>query len=241
MTPYYEDNSVIIYHALAEEVIDGILNDLSGGICVLVTDPPYGIQGGRGGDAKDRRKADYQTDKWEDSPSYVADTIVPIVSKCLSVCVRAAVTPGNRNIFKYPNPADIGCFWTPAALSHGPWGFVTFNPILYYGSDHRAGHGAWPSGRQMTERPQTNKHPCAKPLEAWQWLVAKMVSSDNDVVLDPFVGSGTTLRAAKNLGVKSIGIDIDERYCEVAVKSIRQHVLPIDLLPYSPSKEVMLF
>ena len=66
-------------------------------------------------------------------------------------------------------------------------------------------------------------HPYEKPLEVMTWIVG-MVPADL-TVLDPFMGSGTTLRAAKDLGRKAIGIEINERYCEIAVERLRQAVL----------------
>ena len=70
-------------------------------------------------------------------------------------------------------------------------------------------------------------HPAEKPLDLFKALVAKHAVG---IVLDPFMGSGTTLRAAKDLGRKAIGIEIEERYCEIAVKRLAQEVLPLDAM-----------
>jgi DNA modification methylase len=67
-------------------------------------------------------------------------------------------------------------------------------------------------------------HPCPKPLKLMRQLVSSL-STDDGVVVDPFIGSGTTLRAAKDLGRKAIGIEIEERYCEIAAKRLGQEVL----------------
>jgi len=56
------------------------------------------------------------------------------------------------------------------------------------------------------------------------WCI-KLGSCDDDIILDPFMGSGTTLVAAKQLGRKAIGIEIEEKYCEIAVKRLAQGVL----------------
>jgi len=67
-------------------------------------------------------------------------------------------------------------------------------------------------------------HPCPRKLAHVKWLV-RWWSEPGDLVLDPFMGSGTTLRAAKDLGRRAIGIEIEERYCEIAAKRLEQGVL----------------
>ena len=67
-----------------------------------------------------------------------------------------------------------------------------------------------------------DSHPAAKPEAIWQKYIGVL---DAQTILDPFMGSGTTLRAAKDLGRRAIGIEIEERYCELAANRLRQGVL----------------
>ena len=69
-----------------------------------------------------------------------------------------------------------------------------------------------------------SRHPAAKP-EAMLRHMVETSTRKGTTVLDPFMGSGTTLRAAKDLGRKAIGIEIDEAYCEAAAKRMGQEVL----------------
>lgn len=69
-------------------------------------------------------------------------------------------------------------------------------------------------------------HTCPKPLNMMKWVVQRFVEQDR-MVVDPFAGSGTTLLAAKETGRKAIGIELDEKYCEIAATRLEQEVLPL--------------
>ncbi|KKK62925.1 hypothetical protein LCGC14_2999480, partial [marine sediment metagenome] len=65
-------------------------------------------------------------------------------------------------------------------------------------------------------------HPSPRRLQHVNWLVRFF---GEESILDPFAGAGTTLRAAKDLGRKAIGIEIEEKYCEIAAKRLGQEML----------------
>jgi site-specific DNA-methyltransferase (adenine-specific) len=198
-----------------------VLRSLPDG-CVdaVITDPPYGIDGGRGGDAKDFGKGKYRGD-WRDDEDYIRAVVVPAMKECRRISPVVVVTPGVRCMHLYPQASDVGCFWTPAAATHGPWGFTTFQPILYYGRDWRAGRGALPSGRVVTESAEKNGHPCPKPLRAWQWLVDKSCLPGG-LILDPFGGSGTTAVAALHEGRRCLIIEKDPTYCDIIRRRVAE-------------------
>ena len=72
---------------------------------------------------------------------------------------------------------------------------------------------------------ESKEHLAEKPNEVMTWVLG--VTPSNSLVLDPFMGSGTTLRAAKDLGRKAIGIEIEEKYCEIAAKRMSQTVMSL--------------
>ena len=61
-------------------------------------------------------------------------------------------------------------------------------------------------------------HPCPKPLDFWTWLLLRGSVSDSDIILDPFMGAGTTLIASRNTGRKVTGIEISKKYCKAAME-----------------------
>ena len=216
MKPYYTDNSVTIYNADCMEVIESI-----GKVDLLLTDPPYGIDGGKGGTSKKRGKANYKSN-FNDKPDYVKNSVVPVLFK-KSQWNTLVVTPGYVNINLYPKADSFGAFYSPSASGMQRFGYADASPILYYGWHHLQGKVPQSCSRQLTEIPERNGHPCPKPIKAWTWLLLK-TSQANDTILDPFMGSGTTLRAAKDNQRKAIGIEIEESYCEIAAKRMAQEV-----------------
>jgi site-specific DNA-methyltransferase (adenine-specific)/modification methylase len=180
----------------------------------LVTDPPYGYGKPTGTIGSQSTKRDYLS--FDDTPENVRQVCVPAVILSLEKTGgRGAVTTGNRCAFYYPIPEAMGCFFQPAATGMCTWGRSTSQPILFYGKDPRLGKTIDRTSRQMTEPSSYPAHPCAKPLEAWSWIVWKL-SLENEIVLDPFMGSGTTGVCCANLGRKFIGIESEPAYFDMA-------------------------
>lgn len=224
MKPYYQEDGITIYHGDCRELLPTFTSD------VVVTDPPYGVDliGKRTKRDASLFNVGY-TDAFEDTPEYVASVVVPAIRWCIAACSRVIVTPGSRNLFLYPPSDDIGCVFNPAGAGKSRWGFNCFTPILFYGPDPfmTNGLGGRPNSiSEVAAGDGNNGHPCPKPLRWMKWLVNR-ASCEGETILDPFMGSGTTLRAAKDLGRRAIGIEIEERYCEIAANRLRQGVLAL--------------
>jgi site-specific DNA-methyltransferase (adenine-specific) len=203
--PYFEENGLTIYHCDCREILGRLCAD---GFDAAITDPQYGIG--------------------EDYPSGVDDESsvslsLYVLTYLRGTAARTALTPGVKNLFIYPKPTWTGSFSYPAATGKGPWGFVCWQPILFYGKDPYGGQGSRPDSMTSNESAGKNGHPCPKPIGQWKWLVAR-TTLPGELILDPFMGSGTTLRAAKDLGRRAIGIEIEERYCEIAAQRLNQEV-----------------
>lgn len=220
MKPYYQDSAVTIYHGDCRDVLPSLDRSTD----LLLTDPPYGVSGQQNTKNAKRecgRKNAYTI--FVDSVEYIRDVVAPVVSHALSTVRRGIITPGNRCVVFYPLPDSFGCFYQPASVGLQPWGRADSQPILYYGKSPRGGRElvSIKCSHVLTESPEVNGHPCPKPLQAW----AKLLwcgSLEGETVLDPFMGSGTTLRAAKDLGRKAIGVEIEEKYCEIAARRMAQ-------------------
>lgn len=191
---------------------------------VLITDPPYGI--GFKGKITKRDNAKALARRSETYTIADSAAIGPeVVSMAIGTIPRAVVFSGNKAIWRYPPAPDIGGVFVPQGAGLSPWGFQCFNVALFYGK--RPGH-CQPTAIKANGSSAGDSagagHPCPKPMEWIRWAVS-IGSRAGETILDPFMGSGTTLRAAKDLGRKAIGIEIEEKYCEIAARRLAQEVL----------------
>jgi site-specific DNA-methyltransferase (adenine-specific) len=212
---------VTLYHGDCRDLLPHIEAD------VMVTDPPYGV-GFVGKRTKWTPEARGGYLSVVDDESAIA-VAVAVVDSWVHRGGRAVVTPGVKNRNMYTDPTHVGVIFYPSGAGMTKWGFTCWQPILYYGADPFLAdrQGSRPDSFSSTEAAEPNGHPCPKPIGTMRWLVLR-ASRASETLLDPFAGSGTTLVAAKNLGRKAIGIEIEERYCEIAARRCAQDVLNLE-------------
>lgn len=221
--PYYQDDFVTIYHGDCREILPGIEAD------VLVTDPPYGVEfAGKRTKWTTKKSGGYLS--VVDDATAVLMAVMVVEGWLEDGTGRAVVTPGTKHRAEYPDPDHLGAIFYPSGAGMSKWGFTCWQPILFYGPDPYLADrkGSRPDAFSTTEPAEQNGHPCPKPIGTMKWLVDR-VSRPGECVLDPFMGSGTTLRAAKDLGRRAIGIEIEERYCEIAAQRMGQEVLDLGM------------
>lgn len=224
MRPYYEQSGVTIFHGDCREILPSLVFD------VAVSDPPYGVMLGIG---KDMRGGSHGLAKeayasYTDSEEAFRDTVVPAISLAVASSKRAAIFMAGHRVQLLPPAAAIGGIFCPAAMGRHCWGFNSFLPVLFYGKDPQLNRGDTASAIQSSAMAEKNGHPCPKPVQWMRWLVLK-TSLAGETIIDPFCGSGSTLVAAKHLYRPAIGIEIEERYCEIAAKRLQQEILPLEV------------
>lgn len=229
MDPYYDDGMVTIYHGDCR-MVDGL------GAHVVVTDPPYNV-GYRYASYNDRLdETDYRDYLRECFTAATGTSARALVWFWQGIRVAngesSACLPGGFEIhhlgawFKREFAGDLWKGGHPA---------YSWEPIIWASRGEASYHG--PKGGHMgrdcliegtSSRHNTlaKGHPCPKTETVVRGVVG-WAAEQGDVVLDPFMGSGTTLRAAKDLGIRSIGIEVEERYCEIAARRMAQEVLAL--------------
>ena len=222
--PYYQDKWVTIYHGDCREILPS-LGKLA--VDLVLTDPPYGIEYHSGyykyGNPFTEIKGD---------TSYPV-SFIPVFRHLAS---KAVLLFARWEVLRYaPEPKSVIVWvknnWTAGDLNHAygrQWECILF----YTCGNHRFSYR--PSDVITCDRIIPTRHPTEKPTE----LIDKLIlpnTNVNDLIVDPFVGVGTTCYCAKKLQRRSIGIDTEERYCEMSAKRCSQGVFefnePLPQLP----------
>ena len=207
--PYYSDDRVTIYHGDSRLVLPQLT-----GIDAIIADPPYNVGYNYGDGVDDRQtRQDYQG--WCHSWFWWAKRLAK----------RIAISPGIANVGMWhaiEQPDWILCWHKPAAMGRCSFGFTNWEPVLCWGKPVNQSVDVFTA--TIIPDAAVEGHPCPKPLRWGRELIERLTVED-EVVLDHFMGSGTTIVAAKYSGRRAIGIEIEERFCEMAVKRLRQGVL----------------
>lgn len=223
MKPYFEDESVTIYHGDCREVLPEL-----GPVDLVLTDPPYGIGYRHSGHVRGDAAAIGMTAaaNKRGSPSIAGDDGPFDPSPWL----------------RFPNVILWGAdHFFPRLPDSGRWlawnklgdleSWDTFADVEFAWHSKEAPARIFSmlwKGLACDKRGENNglrEHPMQKPVRLMRWCIEQSGVNLGAVILDPFMGSGTTLRAAKDLGRKAIGIEIEEAYCEIAARRMAQGVL----------------
>lgn len=135
-------------------------------------------------------------------------------------------TPGIANTHNYPQPFWQICWHKPAACNFNRMGgYNAWEPIFIYGKPKARIGQDYKLQNTLNLTPGIEKqHPCPKPLPLWEWLIDKF-SKEGELIIDPFMGSGTTAKACQNLKRNWVGIELNPDYIKIANERLRQKSL----------------
>ncbi len=215
MKPYYDEDGITIYHGDCHEVMPSLE------VSAIVSDPPYGM----------KRHGRYQTGRNSDSHP-PGDR-----SSLFGELVRgddAPFDPGH--LLAFSEVLLWGSNHFPQALTRGTtlvWVKRYDNAFGSFLSDAEVawlnrGMGVY-CRRDVSLQGESSfrVHAAQKPVGIMEWCIGFIKARE---IVDPYCGSGTTLLAAKNLGRRAVGVEIEERYCEIAAKRLAQKVLPLEAM-----------
>ena len=233
MKPYYADDSVTLYHGDCREVLAS-LDDQS--IDCVITDPPYSDRTHemtRSNSNGAKRHGNRVLSGTFGFDSITAEDLSEVMTECGRISRRWVVANMDyRHAFAFTETPPRGL----RLLRVGVWVKTNPNPQI---SGDRPAQGweaiaymhrtdlrpSWNGGGRAANfvmpNAQNHGHPTTKPLDMVRQFV-QWFTNPGDVILDPFSGSGTTLRAAVDEGRRAIGVELDERYCEVIAKRLAQ-------------------
>ena len=211
LKPYYDRNGITIFHGDCREVLPSL--DPVG---VIVTDPVW-------------PNAKVSLPGSDDPTGLFAEVAALWPRLASRVIVQLGCDTDPRFLLGVPAeyPFVRAC-WLRRTPPGYKWPILYSGDVAYvFGSNYKAQGGrrllpGETAGGSSRVRPDAgNPHPCPRKESDVRWLVGNF-SAPDEVVLDPFMGSGTTLVAAKSLGRQAIGVEIDEHFCAEAVRRLAQ-------------------
>ena len=212
---YYSDDAVAIAHADCRDVLP-----LLEPVDLVLTDPPYGI---------DLDTSNHKYKHGISRPKLLGDTGVDL-APIVSLGIPSILWGGNCFASQLPDFPGWLC-WNKtvrdgAGIRQADMELAWTNFVRR----PRAKQHLWIGAYRDSESGERALHPTQKPVALMAWCIGVADEYINaQTILDPFMGSGTTLRAAKDLGRKAIGIEIEERYCEIAANRMAQSVMELGL------------
>jgi site-specific DNA-methyltransferase (adenine-specific) len=239
MTPYYQDDTVTIYHGNCLD-IGPLLEQAS--VAAVVTSPPYAQQRSAQYGGIDELDYPLWTLSWM---SHIRDAFKPRASVLINI--REHVSGGTISdyvqrtrmvlrgadwqeidelLWIKPDGPPVGHLGRPRrSWERLLWFSSTSDPACYPSANgRRSSRSPDYCVVSVRERPDGLDHPAVMPGAVAFWAM-NLVTQETEVVLDPFMGSGSTVVAAKYGGRRAIGIEIEERYCEIAAQRCAQEVL----------------
>jgi site-specific DNA-methyltransferase (adenine-specific) len=212
--PYYQDEQVTLWHGDALRFLLDAPAELSE--AAVISDPPYGIAYNSGASRKPGNARSIKGDKTTALRDFLVTWLADDQPALIFGSPRIPKPLGTRGVLVWDKGGALGM----GDLSP-PWKF-DHEEIYVLG---RGFSGRRDTGSVLRFAPVQSTgrlHPNEKPVELMRALIAK---TGDRTVLDPFSGSGSTLVAAKSLGRRAIGVELDEAYCEKTAKRLEQGVL----------------
>ncbi len=221
--PYYQDSYVKIYHGDCREILPTLEK-----VDLVYADPPFNTQDGMGPSNRNYEDRHLSSDRLSEDEYQIF--CEDWFNKVSTLTERILITPGCKNVGRYGNPLWVVAISKPSAPSYNKFGgFNCWEPLLCFAKPKkRLTRDVVVYDSQCFKRGYERKHPCPDNENMVAWII-DLWSVSNDIILDPFLGSGTTAYCAKKLNRKCIGIEIEEKYCEIAAKRCSQSVMELKI------------
>lgn len=224
MKPYYEDGNCVIYHGDCREILPTLEK-----VDLLLTDPPYGMNWNtdsrrfsRPWGRSRRGKGNNHNKVIGDGKPFEPSEFYPFATKHLfwgSNHFANKLPTGTTLVWIKRHPELFGSFLSDAEIGWLSTGYGVYVHYKQFPPPLRAMELGGDAANPFTS------HPTQKPISLMVWCLGLV--PDAQTILDPFMGSGTTLVAAKQLGRKAIGIELEEKYCAIAAHRLCQEYLPL--------------